>query len=458
MRYFAASKNQLMNTEQILSKNMQDFSAFRNNVVNAGLMTMLTIIFLTACQGPSEKESAKESATTSSTIGLVLPEGFSASIVADSVGKARHIAITSKGDIYVKLASTKDGKGILFLHDSNGDGIADENTGFGNYGGTGIYIKNNYLYASSNEDIYRYALDNDGKVTDTNQAEKIVTGLIDRNQHNTKSLVLDNDGNVYVNIGAYSNACQEKDRTEGSAGMQPCPILDSAAGIWQFKADRPNQSYGNGVRYATGLRNVVGLDWNSDKNQLFVLPHGRDMLFQLYPKLFDEKQGAELPAETMYAINKGDDAGWPYIYYDHIQKKKILAPEYGGDGKKTSGEKAIDPVAAFPGHLAPNGLLFYTGSMFPERYKNGAFIAFHGSWNRSPEPQKGYFVAFVPYSDGKPSGEWETFADNFAGTEIINSPGDAKHRPCGLAQGPDGALYVSDDVKGTIYRITYKGK
>jgi len=202
----------------------------------------------------------------------------------------------------------------------------------------------------------------------------------------------------------------------------------------------------------------VGLDWNSAANQLFVMQHGRDQLYQLYPEYFDAKQSAELPSECMYALKKGDNCGWPYMYYDQIQKKKILAPEYGGDGKKTGGEDAIDPTVAFPGHMGPNGLLFYTGSMFPERYKNGAFIAFHGSWNRAPEKQKGYFVAFVPFKDGKPSGEWETFADNFAGIEDIQSPGQAVHRPCGLAQAPDGSLLVTDDVKGTIYKITYKAK
>ena len=108
--------------------------------------------------------------------------------------------------------------------------------------------------------------------------------------------------------------------------------------------------------------------------------------------------------------------------------------------------------------MAPDGLLFYTGNMFPERYRNGAFIAFHGSWNRAPEKQKGYFVVFQPFKNGKPDGNWEIFADNFAGSDDISSPSQAMHRPCGLAQGPDGALYVSDDVKGTIYRITYNSK
>jgi glucose/arabinose dehydrogenase len=111
---------------------------------------------------------------------------------------------------------------------------------------------------------------------------------------------------------------------------------------------------------------------------------------------------------------------------------------------------------AFQGHMGPNDLLFYTGNQFPEKYKHGAFIAFHGSWNRSPEPQAGYFVVFVPFKDGKPSGKWEVFADGFSGEKVVMSPGSAEHRPCGLAQGPDGSLYVSDDSKGTIYKISYK--
>jgi glucose/arabinose dehydrogenase len=259
-----------------------------------------------------------------------------------------------------------------------------------------------------------------------------------------------------VNIGAYSNACQEKDRTAGSKGMKPCPVLDSAGGIWQFKADQQNQTYGTGTRYATGLRNVVGLDWNQDQNALFVMQHGRDQLHDMFPKLFTEQQSANLPGECMYRLKQGVDCGWPYIYYDQEQHKKMLAPEYGGDGKKEAGEGVEDPQIAFPAHMAPNGLLFYTGNMFPAKYKNGAFIAFHGSWNRSPEKQQGYYVVFVPFEGGKPTGKWEVFADGFAGTDNVVSPGDAKHRPCGLAQGPDGSLYISDDARGAIYRIFYK--
>ena len=110
---------------------------------------------------------------------------------------------------------------------------------------------------------------------------------------------------------------------------------------------------------------------------------------------------------------------------------------------------------AFPGHLAPNDLLFYTGRMFPEIYRNGAFIAFHGSWNRAPLEQEGYYVAFVPFMNGLPSGEMEIFANGFAGVDVIKSPGNAKYRPMGLAQGPGGELYISDSNVGRIWKIEY---
>ena len=390
--------------------------------------------------------------------GIAVPDGFGVIKVADSLDKPRHIAVTSGGGIYLKLRKPIDGKGIIYLEDQDGDGIADAKKGFADYGGTGMYLDKNYLYASSDEEIFRYKLNTSGEVTNTNAPDTLVTNLVSRGTHATKSFTMDGDGNIYVNIGAYSNACQETDRTLGSPGMMPCSILDSAGGIWQFRADKIKQSYGEGKRYATGLRNVVGLDWNYKLNKLVVTQHGRDQLNTLYPDLYDLETSANLPAETMYIINEGDDAGWPYIYYDQFQNKKILSPEYGGDGKKTAGENAIDPIATFPAHMAPNDLLFYTGDMFPEKYKNGAFIAFHGSWNRAPEKQKGFMVAFVPFKNGQPSGEWQVFADGFAGLEEVSSPNEAEHRPTGLAQGPDGSLYVSDDAGSTLFRIVYNKK
>lgn len=387
--------------------------------------------------------------------GLKLRAGFRASKIIENAGRPRHLAVTKQGEIYVKLQRLVNGKGILLLEDTDKDGKFTIKSSFGNFPGTGITIKDGYLYASSDQEVFRYKLDVNEHVIDTLNPERIITGLKAGRQHQTKSIVLDNDDNIYVNIGAYSNSCQEQDRGLNSKGIPNCPILDSAGGIWQFNVNKLNQSYGEGVRYATGLRNVMGLDWNQGNNTLYVMQHGRDNLNSSWPELYSPLQSAELPSEAMYMIKKGDNAGWPYIYYDHLQKKKIIAPEYGGDGKKEGGKEFIDPIVAFPAHMAPNGLLFYTGSLFPEKYKNGAFVAFHGSWNRSPEKQEGYFVAFVPFKDGLPSGAWEIFADGFSGVDAVMSPREAQHRPCGLAQGPDGSLYVTDDVKGSIYRIIY---
>ena len=389
-------------------------------------------------------------------VTLTLPAGFTETVFADGLGKARHIAITANGYVYVKLDGDRNGKTIVRLKDTNGDGIADQEVDFGNFKGTGIGIKDGYLYASSNTEVYRFKLNADGVVETPAKPELIISGLISRGEHEAKAFTLDNNGNIYVNIGAFSNSCQIEDRKTGSLGMKPCPVLDSAAGIWQFKTDKANQGYADGIKYATGLRNVVGIDWNTSTNSLFVMQHGRDQLHSIFPAMFTDKDNAELPAECMYELKLGSNAGWPYIYYDPLQGKKILAPEYGGDGKETAGEDAIDPVVAFPAHMAPDGLLFYTGNQFPEKYKNGAFIAFHGSWNRAPEPQEGFYVAFVPFSNGKPSGKWEIFANGFSGGPDKTASGGAIHRPCGLAQGPDGSLYITDDTKGSIWKITYK--
>ncbi|MEP7279503.1 MAG: PQQ-dependent sugar dehydrogenase [Bacteroidota bacterium] len=374
---------------------------------------------------------------------LQLPAGFNVTIVAEGLGGVRHIAFTKQGGLYVKLSRLKDGKGIIYLKDIKGDGKFDIQTAFGDYPGTGICIKGNYLYASSNSEVFRYKLNSKGEVINPDKPERIVSGLVDRKRDNSKSFVLDNNNHIYVNAGSYTNACLLDPKSKKAPN--PCPLLDSVGGIWEFKTDKLNQQYKDGIHYATGFKNVVGMDWNNQTNSLVIMPHGRGDLNNLYPEFFTPEQDNVLPAETMYEVRKGADGGWPYEYYDQFQHKNIMSPEYGGDGKKAGTHKAIKPLVVFPAHLAPNALLFYTGSTFPTKYKNGAFIAFHG---KSPELQKGYLVAFVPFKNGHPSGKWQIFADNF----LINKD---QHKPCGLAQAPDGSMYVSDDFTGSIYRIRY---
>jgi glucose/arabinose dehydrogenase len=409
-----------------------------------GVIALVTCIWAGTSRAPDKGVTAAPVIAN-----LTLPAHFTATIVASNTGSSRHLWVNKKGDIYVKLSKLKDGKGIYRLRDTNGDGVMDEQVGFGDYTGTGILIKDGYLYSSSNSGVFRYKLNDKEEVLDPDKPEKIVYGLVATGRDESKSIAIDNKLNLYVSVGSYNDAC----RIPGTGkGITPCTLLDSVAGIWQFKAGKINQTYGDGSRYATGLKNAVGMYWNNFTNSLFVTVHGRGPFHDFYPQYYTAEQSAELPAETIYELHKGADAGWPYVYYDQVKNKKMLAPEYGGDGKKTGGEKDINPTVAFPGHLAPNDLLFYNGTMFPEKYRHGAFIAFH---SQSTILHEGYFVAFVPFKHNKPSGKWEIFAGNFAGFNLSHPSGPIQHRPCGLAQGPDGALYVTDDLGGNVFKIVY---
>ncbi|MFY9153972.1 MAG: PQQ-dependent sugar dehydrogenase [Prolixibacteraceae bacterium] len=419
------------------------------------LFWMVALVFFAGCQPNSNKNIQPDADNA----GIKVPEGFSALIYADTLGHARHLDVNSNGDVYVSLSRVKNGGGLVCLRDENGDGRADVIKYHGIYDGTGIGLHKGYVYFGADTVVVRYKL-TEGELGPSENVEIVAAGFLPQNQHETKPLAFDQDGNMYVTVGAPSNACQVQDRTKGSPGMDPCPLLDLHAGIWRFKDDVLNQDQAkDGYRYASGIRNAVAITWNNEVNKLFALQHGRDQLSQFFPEYYTDEQNAVLPAEEFLLVEDGSNFGWPYCYFDPAQNKKVLAPEYGGDGMKTDRcDAADDPIWAFPAHTAPNDVLFYTGDMFPEKYKNGAFIAFHGSWNRAPEPQEGYHVIFMPFNGAIPTGNWEVFASGFSGVDVVKSPRDAKHRPCGLAQAPDGSLFVSDDVSGRIYRIIYNGK
>lgn len=425
---------------------------------------------LTACQpNPQADQADPAPASSPPTLpaasedngGLSLPDGFGAAVVADDVApRLRHLVVNANGDLYVKLGKRHEGHGILALRDTNGDGRMDLTQGFADYTGTGLRLRQGYLYASSDVAVYRYPMQPGELLPDVAARETVVEGFPEQGSHASKTFTFDDQGNLFVNVGAPSNACQVKNRAPGSPGQDPCPLLDLHGGIWQYQADQIGQTHQPDHRYATGLRNCVALQWSAHHQSLFAVQHGRDQLHQLWPDLYSEEESAILPAEEFVQIDQGDDFGWPFCYYDwRDEGRKVLAPEYGGDGE-TAGRCADkkNPLVGFPGHMAPNDLLFYQGDQFPDTYRQGAFIAFHGSWNRAPEPQGGYFVAFVPMQNGQVSGEWEIFAKGFPQTDVVESPSDATYRPMGLAEGPDGSLYIVDSQVGRIWRVSYYGE
>jgi len=431
--------------------------------MNARLLaSAVALALLAGCGGGSDEADPAAAATA----GLVLPPGFRATIFADGLDRPRHLAVSDAGDVYVVLRSGRGDlrpgedapPGIVALRDADGDGRAETMERFGRADtDTGIAIADGTLYFSSTTAIYALPLGGAALVP-PGEPEVVGSGLPESGGgHASKPITLDRDGHLYTQVGVPSNACQAQDRQPGSPGQMPCPLLERHGGVYRFIAAARNQTFDeDGIRFSTGHRNVVALEWNETANALYLAMHGRDQLDTLWPEHFTAKERAELPAEEFHVVRQGDDLGWPYTYYDQIRGERMVAPEYGGDGETPAEPgRYKDPLIGFPGHWAPNDLLFYTGTQFPERYRGGAFIAFHGSWNRAPEPQAGYNVVFVPMRDGRPAGDWEVFADGFIGAESITSPADAAHRPTGLAQGPDGALYVSDDVGGRIWRITY---
>ncbi len=391
--------------------------------------------------------------------GLTLPEGFCALVAHAGVGPARHIAVASNGDVFVALRDLQDTPGgVVALRDSDADGRLDQMTRFGGTGGTGIAVHDGALYFAPNTMVLRYTLPQDGGLAPGVMPDTVVSGFPEQRAHAAKTLAFDGRGGLYVNVGAPSNACQVQDRQAGSPGRDPCPELDRHGGVWRFDAARTRQRQEDGTRYATGIRNAVAITWNERAGELYVVQHGRDMLNQMAPAHFDAADNAEKPSEELLRVEQGANFGFPYCYHDPALDRRVLAPEYGGDGEQV-GRCAQYPVplVAYPAHWAPQELLFYEGQQFPERYRGGAFIAWHGSWNRAPLPQRGYKVTFQPMRDGRPAGDVEVFADDFAGVDSIPAPQAARYRPMGLATAPDGTLYIVESREGRIWRVVHRG-
>jgi len=429
------------------------------------------LVILVACEGAPSGETETAAVTDTSTEtcdpengGLTLAEGFCASVFHEGVGPARHLAVRSDGVVYVAIGPQPgggggSGGGVVALRDADGDGRAEESESFGDHRGTGIAIVGENLYVSTDTSVLRYRLPAGDALVPTGEPEVIVSGFPVQRTHAAKPITLDGSGSMWVTVGAPSNACGgETDRRPGATGQDPCPEYERQAGVWRFDANQTGQRQEDGERYAYGIRNAVAIAYNPSDQAVWVVQHGRDQLDTVDSESFTPEDNATRPAEELLRLEEGTAYSWPYCFYDLETNRRVLSPEYGGDGEEVGRcDEFPDPVAVFGAHWAPNDMLFYTGSQFPERYRNGVFIAFHGSWNRAPLPQDGYRVVFQPLSGGAAAGEYETFADGFAGVDPIPGPGEVAHRPVGLAEGPDGSLYISDSVEGRIWRITYVG-
>lgn len=435
------------------------------------LGSLATCITIVACAdratGPEALDAGTEVSLRSSANrvecddgngGITLPPGFCAVVVADQVGRARHLGVTHKGDAYVAIGDATHGGGVLALRDRDGDGRAETQAYFGEPNANGIVVTKEFLYVGYRDRIERWRL-HSNELLPRGTPEVVVGGLPSTGDHFRKNMQLDGRGNMYVNIGSASNSCQVANRVAQSPGVDPCPELPVRAGVWRFDANRTGQTPADGIRFATGLRNMEALRWDATRGALFGVQHGRDHLNDHWPQFYTPQDGADLPSEEFIRIDAGDDNGWPYCYHDWKKGLKLLAPEYGGDGTIV-GPRCADkeiPLLAFPGHWAPNDLLFYAGRQFPSRFTRGAFVAFHGGFDRAPLPNEGFNVVFVPFAGQTPAGGWEVFADGFIGNST-NPPADAEHRPMGLAEGPDGSMYISDDDGGRIWRVVFRGR
>ena len=442
--------------------------------VDGTLLSCLAVLCLIdpIASARSQSNSGKTTKTLScpsDDSGLKLPAGFCATVFADGIGHARHMVVGPSGVVYVNTWSGEyyghdvphAGGFLVALQDKTGAGKADvierfgEAVQTGGAGGTGIGMYKGSIYAEINDRIVRYALPANS-IVPRDAPETIVSGLPLGGDHPMHPFIIDADGWMYVDVATATNSCQPQNRQPQSPGANPCTELETRGGIWRYNANKTNQTFSPAARYATGIRNAEGFAIDST-GRVFVTQHGRDQLHANWPDLYQPTEEATLPAEELLLLKPGGDYGWPECYYDAVRQKLVLAPEYGGDGGKRVGPCAnkIAPVAALPAHWGPNGMVRYDRKQFPARYRKGVFIAFHGSWDRAPYPQGGYNVVFQPLLGDRASGNCEIFADGFAGA--VKTPDGAAHRPSGLAVGPDGALYVSEDIRGRIYRIVYKG-
>jgi glucose/arabinose dehydrogenase len=345
---------------------------------------------------------------------LQLPPGFKANLFAEGLSDARWLQMAPNGDVL--LAEAEAGK-ITLLRDVDGDGKAEVKETFadGFQRPHGMAFANGKFYVADALGIYSYPYKaGETKVTGprTQVTETGAFGVL--GGHWTRNLAADSKGNIYVAIGSNGNINDHDDPHRAAVSVVQGSKL---------------------VQYATGLRNPVGVTFYPGTDDLYVVVNERD------------GEGDELVPDYLTHVQKGAFYGWPYAYLGQHEEPSLK-------GKRPDlVAKAVVPDVLFRSHSAPLGLLFYTGTQFPAKYRGGAFVAHHGSWNASNP--RGYKLVYVPFANKKPVGGYENFALGFWTTG--NAPAGVMGRPVGLAQAKDGSLLVADDVGNAVWRISYSG-
>jgi glucose/arabinose dehydrogenase len=338
---------------------------------------------------------------------LQVPSGFRATQYQGGLNGPRFLTVAPDGTVYVAERTSGD---ILALSDPGHSGVATRKTvvASGLYDPTSVVVSNGALYVGQRSQVTHLALGPDLRTTDK---QVVVAGLPTSGQHTTRTVLIGPDSKIYVAIGSTCDVCIESDPRR--------------AAVWVY-----NHDGSAGRLYAKGLRNAVGLATNPWNGQIWATNNGRDYL------------GDESPPETVYRLQDGGDYGWPRCHAGDI-----VDPAYGYRGACNG---VVAPLVKMQAHSAPLGLAFYQSGAFPARF-HGLFVAFHGSWNRTVKT--GYKVIFVPLdARGAVAGGPQDFA-----TGWLRDDGSEAGRPVGLAVGPDGALYVSDDAAGAVYRIAFVG-
>jgi glucose/arabinose dehydrogenase len=371
---------------------------------------------------------------------FTVPEGFTVSLFADQLPMARFMALAPNGDIFLSRPVSRTAGAITILRDDDHDGVAETRLTFAaglNYP-FGLAFWKDYLYVGNNNSVIRFRY-HDGQTAAEGEPEKIADlppsdAALDEDtakrlniplnqtrgyNHWTRNVIFNAAGTkFYVTIGSATNDTPE------NAGV---PI--ERAAIHEYNPD------GSGHRvFANGLRNPVGMAWYPGSDTLWTAVNERDHL------------GDDLVPDFVTSVKDGGFYGWPYAYIGSHTDPTVTPP------RPDLVQKALTPDVLLVSHSAALGLLFYTGAQFPAEFRNSAFVALHGSINRST--LSGYSIARIPFSDGRPTGPPENFLTGFIARD--DDQKEAWGRPVGLLQLPDGSLLISDDGGNKVWRVSYK--